>query len=351
MTLITYLFPDGTLSDKGREVWQQLDVSEKLYLYQLMRSVRLLDRRMVLWQRQGRIGTYAPLEGQEAAQVGSAFVIDKEDWIFPSYREHGVAFTVGIPISNIIQYWRGQIEGCLPPAGYHYVPPTVPIATQLPHAVGAAWALKKRGQEAIAIAYFGDGATSEGDFHEALNFASVFQIPVIFFCQNNGYAISVPFQRQSATKTVAEKASAYNLDAYCVDGNDILAVYGTVKQAKERRNPVLIEAITYRIGAHTTADDASRYRTEQEVGVWMDRDPLYRYEQLCIREGLLDEETIGSEDVEWEKRLDETMRMVENRAPASPSQLFAHVYKELPNELMDQREEVDLGAHARTSNC
>lgn len=351
MDFINYLLPNGNLTTKGEEVWNQLELSQKLDLYFVMRFVRIFDRRMVMWQRQGRIGTYAPLEGQEAAQVGSAYALNKKDWVFPSYREQGVAFTFGIPIINIIQYWKGQIEGCLPPTGLHYVPPTVPIATQLPHAVGVAWALKKSGDDAISIAYFGDGASSEGDFHEALNFASIFQLPVIFFCQNNGYAISVPFNRQSATMTVAEKASAYNMESFRVDGNDILAVYDTVKQAKKQRKPILIEAVTYRTGAHTTADDASRYRSEQEVRTWLNRDPLFRYEELCMQEGLLNGEMVASHDQQLEQKLDEAMKRIENSDPPSPTDLFDHVFKELPSTLVEQRKELIVHAHARTSNC
>lgn len=336
--LINHLLPCGSLTDDGASFWRSLEKKTKLDLLHLLRSVRLFDRRMVLWQRQGKIGTYAPVEGQEAAQVGSAYALDKRDWIFPTYREQGVAYTLGIPITSIIQYWSGQIEGCKPPTGYRYVPPTVPIATQLPQAVGAAWSIKKRQEADISIAYFGDGATSEGDFHEALNFAGIYDLPVLFFCQNNHYAISVPFTQQSATNTVVEKANAYKLDAYQVDGNDILAVYDVVKTAKRKRKPALIEAVTYRTGAHTTADDASRYRSEAEVRLWLNRDPLYRYEQLCLREGLIDEDKQG--DREIVDQMDQAIREVEKYQPNLPSGLFDHVYYQLPSGLKKQQKEV-----------
>lgn len=336
--LINHLLPSGGLTDDGALFWRSLEEKTKLDLLHLLRSVRLFDRRMVLWQRQGKIGTYAPVEGQEAAQVGSAYALNKTDWIFPSYREQGVAYTLGIPIVSIIQYWSGKIEGCKPPDGYRYVPPTVPIATQLPQAAGAAWSLKKRGEGGIAIAYFGDGATSEGDFHEALNFAGIYDLPVLFFCQNNNYAISVPFSQQSATKTVAEKANAYKLDAYRVDGNDILAVYHVIKSAKSKRRPALIEAVTYRTGAHTTADDASRYRSEEEERLWLNRDPLYRYEQLCRREGLIDEDKL--EDREIVDQMDQAIKEVEKDQPNLPSGLFEHVYYQIPEGLKKQQSEV-----------
>lgn len=319
--LINHLLPDGTLTVSGKEVWHTLTDKEKQDLGRLLVEVRAFDRRMVSWQRQGKIGTYAPIEGQEAAQVGSSYALMDADWIFPSYREQAVALVRGVPLVSIISYWRGLIEGCKPPAGMRYVPPTVPIATQLPHAVGVAWSLKIRNENAIAIAYFGDGATSEGDFHEALNFAGIYQLPVLFFCQNNGYAISVPFAQQSATKTVVEKAKAYAIDAYRVDGNDVLAVYDVVRQAKKLRRPALIEAVTYRIGAHTTADDASRYRLDEEVRSWLKRDPLQRYAQLCANERI----EIVTADIS--EQLDRAMIEVE-RKPLSADQLFAHVYGE-----------------------
>jgi pyruvate dehydrogenase E1 component alpha subunit len=349
--LINHLLPCGKLTESGSVFWQSLSDSIKLHLLYQMRFVRLFDRRMVLWQRQGKIGTYAPVEGQEAAQVGSAYGLDKKDWIFPSYREQGVACTVGIPIQNLIQYWNGDITGCKPPEGLRYVPPTVPIATQLPHAVGAAWGLKKRREDAVSIVYFGDGATSEGDFHEALNFASVFDVPVIFFCQNNGYAISVPFEKQSATSTVVEKARGYDMEAYQVDGNDVLAVYDVVQHARRAKSPILIEAVTYRTGSHTTADDASRYRTEPEVREWLNRDPLYRYEQLCLQAGLTVNEQLAREDESAAKQLDQAMKEVEGAKPTISSGLFDHVYHQIPDWLRKQQEEVALDVDHGSIYC
>jgi pyruvate dehydrogenase E1 component alpha subunit len=342
--LVQYLSPEGELQDQGQELWQRLSVDDKKSFWRWMTFVRMFDRRSVILQRQGRIGTYAPLEGQEAAQVGSALALSKEDWVFPSYREHGVAMIVGMPLKKIFMYWMGRVEGCKAPDGVRLFPPSVPIATQIPHAVGAAWAAKMRKEKSVAVAYFGDGATSEGDFHEACNFAGVFRVPVILFCQNNGYAISVPFTRQSASKTVAEKALAYNFPGIRVDGNDVLAVYDVMKQAVERaRNgegPTLIEAVTYRKGNHTTADDATRYRPEKEVEEWVNhRDPLVRYTRLLKVEGLLS----NAEECEWEEeckaKIDQEFKAAENEPPAPPEHLFAHVYAELsPNELRQLEE-------------
>ncbi|SEM88702.1 pyruvate dehydrogenase (acetyl-transferring) E1 component subunit alpha [Lihuaxuella thermophila] len=343
-TYVQYLSPEGKLSVAGHAVWNQLSAEMKISFYRWMSFVRMFDRRSVILQRQGRIGTYAALEGQEAAQVGSALALSKEDWIFPSYREHGVAMIAGMPLSQIFLYWMGRVEGCKPPEGVRLLPPSVPIATQIPHAVGAAWASKLKKETSVAVAYFGDGATSEGDFHEACNFAGVFRVPAILFCQNNGYAISVPFSRQSASPTVAEKAKAYNFPGIRVDGNDVLAVYDVMKQAIERaragEGPTLIEAVTYRKGPHTTADDATRYRPASEVEEWVKhKDPLTRYTRLLKAEGLLSD----AEEREWEAeckaQIDSAIKEAESSVPAPPEHLFAHVYAKLtPNELRQQQQ-------------
>ena len=345
---LQYIQPNGELTAEGRVVWEEIDPQLRLDFYRWMVKVRLFDRRSIVLQRPGRIGTYAPLEGQEAAQVGSALALTTLDWIFPSYREHGVAMIAGMPLDRILLYWMGRVEGNLAPEGVRLLPPAVPIATQLPHATGAAWAAKLKQEPSVSVAYFGDGATSEGDFHEALNFAGVFNLPVIFFCQNNHYAISVPFSRQSATLTVAEKAAAYAMDGIRVDGNDVLAVYDVMAQAVQRaRNgggPTLIEAVTYRRGAHTTADDPSRYRDEQEAQEWIKyRDPLDRYRKLLHAEGMLSE----AEERLWEEtckqELEEAVRAAES-APAPPaSHLFAHVFEELTVSQRRQLEELNRG--------
>ncbi|MBA4494918.1 pyruvate dehydrogenase (acetyl-transferring) E1 component subunit alpha [Paenactinomyces guangxiensis] len=348
-TWVQYISPEGVLRTEGQTAWEQLSIEEKKSFFRWMSFIRQFDRRSVILQRQGRIGTYAPLEGQEAAQVGSALALGKEDWIFPSYREHGVAMIAGMPLSQIFLYWMGRVEGCKPPEGVRLLPPSVPIATQIPHAVGAAWAAKLKKETVIAVAYFGDGATSEGDFHEACNFSGVFGLPVILFCQNNGYAISVPFSRQSASETVAEKAQAYRFPGIRVDGNDVLAVYNVMKQAIRRartgQGPTLIEAVTYRKGSHTTADDATRYRPASEVEEWVKkRDPLERYTRLLKEEGLLSQ----AEEKEWadecKSRIDQAIKEAESSTPVPSAHLFAHVYATLsPNEQQQQQELLQRG--------
>lgn len=336
--------PESSLTGEGESIWNELSSERKVEFYKWMKLIRLFDRRSVLLQRQGRIGTYAPLEGQEAAQVGSALALEKKDWIFPSYREHGVGMIAGMPMSQIFLYWMGRVEGCKPPEGVRLLPPYVPIATQIPHAVGAAWASKLRKESSVAVAYFGDGATSEGDFHEACNFAGIFHLPVIFFCQNNGYAISVPFGKQSASKTIAERAKAYSFEGIQVDGNDVLAVYkvmaDAIRRARNDGGPTLIEAITYRTGSHTTADDASRYRPEAEVEEWSSLDPLKRYDGLLRDQGLWSDEAEHMWEEECKGSINEGIKKAESTPPAPGTHLFEHVFCELPSSL--EREKAEM---------
>ncbi|PTM59822.1 pyruvate dehydrogenase E1 component alpha subunit [Desmospora activa DSM 45169] len=346
---VQFLQPDGSLSDQGRPVWESLSSEMKRKFYEGMVLARTMDRRSVILQRQGQIGTYAPLEGQEAAQVGSALALAKEDWIFPSYRDHGAAMIAGMPLDRILFYWMGRVEGNIAPKGVRILPPCVPIATQLPQAVGTAWAAKWRGESSVAVAYFGDGATSEGDFHEALNFAGVFRLPCIFFCQNNHYAISVPFSRQSATATVAEKARAYNLPGVRVDGNDVVAVYDVMRKALNRarrgEGATLIEAVTYRKGSHTTADDAKRYRNRDEVKEWERRDPLQRLEKRFLIDGTLTRGQVETCHRRCREEVDKAWKKASQAKKAPPTHLFAHVYQSLPAELKRQRAQVEGEAH------
>ncbi|ARU61238.1 pyruvate dehydrogenase (acetyl-transferring) E1 component subunit alpha [Tumebacillus avium] len=313
-------------------------------MYKWMITVRHFDRRAVHLQRSGRIGTYAPLEGQEAAQVGCGFALEKRDWLFPTYREHGVSMVHGLPMATIFLYWNGRPEGCISPQGVNIFPIAVPIATQLPHAVGAAWAAKLRGEDTVTVGFLGDGATSEGDFHEAMNFAGVFQLPVIFFCQNNGYAISVPLSKQTATETIAEKAAAYGVEGIRVDGNDIIAVYEAVKLAADKARsgggPTLIEAVTYRYGSHTTADDHTRYRDGAEVEAWREKDGIERLKHTLLDLGVWSEE----QDAAAWKQADETVQRAIDEMLAAPpvdhNRIFDFAYETLPRHLQEQREEM-----------
>ncbi|WP_047985787.1 pyruvate dehydrogenase (acetyl-transferring) E1 component subunit alpha [Ornithinibacillus californiensis] len=328
----------GNLVDKSSKSLITRELVQKAYYH--MYRIRTFDKKAKSLQRQGRIGTYPPFEGQEAAQVGSALALEENDWLFPTYRDHGAMLTFGADMTRTFLYWNGRLEGCQPPEGKHIFPAAVPIATQILHAVGASWAEKRKGTKNIAIAYFGDGATSEGDFHEGLNFASVFQTPTILFNQNNGYAISVPFERQMNSKTVAQKGIAYEIPSIRVDGNDFFAVYFAMQEATRRARtgggPTLIEAVTWRTGAHTTADDPTKYRPD---GIGKDIvDPLLRLERMMKNEGYWDEEFIQSTRERIEEEIDDAVKAMESYPKAKPEDMFDHVFAELPEQLVKQKE-------------
>lgn len=261
-------------------------------LYKWMIKARTFDRRAMKLQRQGRIGTYAPLQGQEAAQIGSAYALDLEDWVYPSYREIGVSITRGMPMSSFFLYAMGHPKG-LSQAKVNVFPVQIIIGAQCLHAVGGAWADQYLGKKHVNVAYIGDGGTSEGDFHEALNFAGVYRLPVIFFVQNNQWAISVPFEKQTASKSIAQKAIAYGIEGVQVDGNDAVAVYHVMKEAVSKAKdgrPVLIEAVTFRQGPHTTADDPKKYRAAEDETHWREKDPVSRLKRFLISAELWDEQ-------------------------------------------------------------
>ncbi|RSL33141.1 pyruvate dehydrogenase (acetyl-transferring) E1 component subunit alpha [Salibacterium salarium] len=310
---------------------QEISIDKIKRFYYLMLRARLLDKKSVNLQRQGRIGTYVQYEGQEAAQVGSAIALEEGDWMFPTYRDHAATLTFGHSMRNLLLNWRGRLEGGIPPEGVKIFPPAIPIASQLPHATGAAWAEKKRGTDRVSLVYFGDGATSEGDFHEGLNFASLFHVPAVFFNQNNGFAISVPMNKQMKAKTIAQKGLGYDMECARVDGNDILAVYFAVQEAVERarkgEGPTLLEAVTWRYGAHTTADDPSKYRDQSESETRRQTtDPLLRLERYMRNEGEWDAAWVASLEEEINEEIEMALLEMENYPDADISQLFDHVY-------------------------
>ena len=309
-------------------------------LYRSMLLGRRLDERMVRLQRQGRIGTFAPTKGQEAAQIGSAFTLRPKDWMVPSFRETSAMIWRGWPIEKLLLFFAGHLEGGQPAPDQHDLPITIPVATQLPHAVGLAYAAQYRGDDVVVMAYFGDGATSEGDFHEALNFAGVWHVPVVFVCQNNQWAISVPLKKQTHSRTIAQKALAYGLPGIQVDGNDVLAVYAAAREAVERARagdgPTLIECVTYRLGVHTTADDPTKYRSEAEVAMWEQKDPLTRFRAYLEKRNLLEEGLEQAVDEE----IAEAIRRFESAPPADPLTMFDHVYADMPPHLTAQRAEL-----------
>src|SRR5512145_2277111 len=309
-------------------------------LHRAMLLGRRLDERMVRLQRQGRIGTFAPIKGQEAAQMGSVFALRRTDWMVPSFRETAAMIHRGWPIETLLQFFAGYLEGGQPAPDQHDLPICIPVATQLPHAVGLAYAAQYRGDDAVVMAYFGDGATSEGDFHEAVNFAGVWHVPVVFVCQNNQWAISVPLKKQTHSRTIAQKALAYGIPGIQVDGNDVLAVYSATREAVARaragQGPTLIECVTYRLGVHTTADDPTKYRSDDEVRAWEKKDPLTRLVSYLERKGLL---TPGLEE-EIDAEIAAAIERFEATPPPDPLTIFDHVYAERPPHLERQRAEL-----------
>ena len=330
-------YPLFQIVDKNGEVtstdYQDLLTEEqaKTYYYHMLR-IRTFDQKGIALQRQGRIGTYVPFEGQEGSQVGSALALQEKDWLFPTYRDHGATLAFGADIARLLLYWNGRIEGCVPSLTKNIFPASIPIATHLPHAAGAAMAETYKGTKNAAIAYFGDGATSEGDFHEGLNMASVFKAPVVFFNQNNGFAISLPIKKQMNSETIAQKAAAYGIPGVRVDGMDVFAVNFVVKEALERaRNgegPTLIEAVTWRFGAHTTADDPSKYRDQKASDATREeKDPVLRLEKFMKKQDMWNEDWVESIKKDIQAELDKAILDMESYAKADSDVMFDYVFE------------------------
>ncbi|MBC7360410.1 pyruvate dehydrogenase E1 component alpha subunit [Desulfacinum infernum DSM 9756] len=340
---LSILKEDGTL-DKALE--PEIPEDLLLRLYRTMVLGRLLDERMLQLQRQGRIGTFAPIKGQEAAQLGAVAALDPGDWVVPCFRETAAQLWRGTPMENILLYFGGYEEGGRIPDDQKTLPVAIPVASQLLHAVGLGWAARYRKTGEVAMTFFGDGATSEGDFHEALNCAAVFQTPTVFVCQNNQWAISVPLSRQTRSKTLAQKAVAYEMPGIRVDGNDVLAVYAAAREAVERaragEGPTFLECVTYRLAMHTTADDPTKYRSEEEVALWAQKDPIPRFQKYLLEKGILTQEKV-EENAAW---AGEAIGKAVDRYEAmrgelgDPLEMFEHHFETLPPTLQEQREEL-----------
>lgn len=311
-----------------------------LEMYKTMVYSRVIDTKTLQFQRQGRMLTYAPNLGQEAAQLGSIAATEKTDWMASAFRELGAWLWRGAPLYNLFLYWYGNEEGMHMPDDVRILPVSVPIASQLQHAVGLGYAAQYKGESDIAIGYVGDGGTSQGDFHEALNFATTLKAPVVFIIQNNQYAISVSRSTQTRAETLAQKAVAYGLPGLLVDGNDLLAVYAAVKEAADRARrgdgPTLIEAYTYRMGAHTTADDPTVYRDDEEVEAWKLKDPIDRMRKYLIRLGQWSEEKDESLKKELEEKVKEAFKSVENSGVIPLEDVFKYQYAEMTPHLKEQ---------------
>jgi 2-oxoisovalerate dehydrogenase E1 component len=326
----------------GNLVGEDPGLDPELYqaMYRNMVLSRTLDRRMLALQRQGRIGTYAMLEGQEAVQIGSALALDPDDFVFPSYREHGVQVTRGLPMEVLLAYWKGLPNSAWDIEKYRTGIVTVPIASQLPHAVGYSYMSKLRGDDTVTVTYFGDGATSEIDFHSGMNFAGVWKTPTVFICANNLYAISVPYSKQTASETIAQKADAYGFEGLRVDGMDPVAVYLATKlavgRAREGKGPTLIEAMTYRYGPHATADDPTLYRSDQEVEEWKQRDPIERLRRFLENRGEWDERVGEKVAMEITDAVDAAVTSLEAEALPGRDDAVRHGFARIPEHVVEQ---------------
>jgi pyruvate dehydrogenase E1 component alpha subunit len=325
--------------------------SELISLYTAMVRVRLLDDRLVSLQRQGRIGFHIGSIGEEAAILGSAFAMRKNDWIFPCYREFGAALWRGMTLQRYIDNMFGNandtVKGRQMPDHYtarevHFGSISSPVGTQISQAVGFSWAAKLKGDDAAVIVYFGDGATSSNDFHTGLNFAGVFKTPTIFFCRNNGWAISVPTERQTASASFAEKGQAYGIPSIRCDGNDLLAVVSATREAVARAargdGSTLIEAITYRLSGHSTSDDPKAYRQENEVEEWRRRDPIARLRRMLSTRGLWTDADQTAAETAAQEEIKEAIAVAEKTPLPAQSSMFEDVYAEAPWHLREQAE-------------
>jgi 2-oxoisovalerate dehydrogenase E1 component alpha subunit len=339
--IVRLVAPDGTAVG---DVEVGLSEDERRELLRLMIRSRRLDRECWALQRQGELTVYPPFEGQEAAQVGSAFALGPDDFVFPSFRELAAAVVRGVDVVEYLQYHRGTWHGGpYDPIASRFAPICVPVATQIVHAVGWAMGAKLDGSSACSLAYFGDGSASEGDFHEGANLAAVFRAPAILFCQNNGWAISVPSNEQFAAP-IAARAAGYGMPGVRVDGNDVLAVYAVTRDAVGRaragEGPTLIEAVTYRIGSHSTADDAARYRDEEEVIAWRERDPIDRYRTHLLDTGTIDDAFVRACDEEAEAWVADVRAELTALGEPPANEMFDHAFADPPPTMLHQRREL-----------
>jgi pyruvate dehydrogenase E1 component alpha subunit len=316
---------------------QGVTESDLLELYRRMVLLRTYDERSVVYHRQGRIGTYAIFWNHEAIQAGATFALTDDDWIFPSYRESAIGLVRGMPVQTILQWWRGHPSGWWNPADWNVASIAVPIATHVPHAAGLAWGKKLRGEDAVAMAFFGDGATSEGAFHEGVNLAAVMNAPAVFVCNNNRWAISTPLEAQTRAETLADKAVGYGIPGVRVDGLDVLAVYAAALDAVERARsgggPTLIECVHYRAAPHATADDPRAYIDLERVEEERANECVGRFERVLKEAGILTDEHAEAVHREAEELMRAGIAAAEAEPPADPDLLFRHAYVDPPGNM------------------
>jgi pyruvate dehydrogenase E1 component alpha subunit len=333
------VMPDLRRVLDGDAIPDGLTEGDLLELYRRMVLLRTYDERSVVYHRQGRIGTYAIYWNHEAIQAGATFALRDEDWIFPSYRESAIGLVRGMPVETIPHWWRGHPSGWWNPADWNVASICVPIGTHVPHATGLAWGKKLKGEDAVAMAFFGDGATSEGAFHEGVNFAAVMDAPVVFVCNNNGWAISTPVSAQTRAETLADKAVGYGMPGVRVDGLDVLAVWEAAREAVDRARsgggPTFIEAVHYRAAPHATADDPRAYIDAARVEEERARECVGRYDAFLRRAGVLTDELAEATRTEAEAALRAGIAAAEAEPPAGESLLFDHAYVDPPGNMRD----------------
>jgi pyruvate dehydrogenase E1 component alpha subunit len=337
--MLTLISPDGTLT--GR---LPFTLEEMRRLYSDMIEARTYDHKCMALQRQGRLATYAPFEGQEAAQIGAAAALRSDDWVAATYRDAALMWRAGYPWSLLVAGRTGDERGGQPPEGVNILPPSITVGGHMIHAVGLAWAEALHGSNRVALTSFGDGATSEGDFHEAMNFAAVFNTPTVFLCQNNGFAISYPRAEQTRSESIAIKADGYGMPGVLVDGNDVAAVLdavgSAVARARNGEGPTLIEAVTYRLGPHTTADDPGRYRDEDEAEGWRERDPLERIRLLLERAGGWTPEWQAELHARATEVIEKAVEIAEALPQPTAEEMLLRMYQQPTRPIEDQLGEI-----------
>jgi len=343
--MLEILQTDGSLT---ADATAPLDNEETKLLFAALVAARTYDRKGTALQKQGRLATYASFEGQEAAQIGAAAALNPDDWLVATYRDAAAMWFHGYPWMNLFLGRTGDERGGSPPEGVKVLPPSITVGAHMIHAVGLAWGERFQSHDRIAMTMFGDGATSEGDFHEAMNFAGVYQLPVVFVCQNNQYAISLPRAEQTASATIAQKADAYGFGGEQVDGNDLYAVYAATDAAVDRARsgggPTLIEAVTYRMAPHTTADDPGRYRDSAETEAWKDRDPLERVRRYLEAQDAWDSEWQSELESSAANDIEAAINAAEDLEPLTAAEIFSGMFAEQTPQLIRQ-----LEAHTRYS--
>ncbi len=328
----------------NEDAMPELSDDELKELMTRMVYTRILDQRSIALNRQGRLGFYAPTAGQEASQLGTQYALEQEDFILPAYRDVPQLIWHGLPLYQAFLFSRGHYHGNQMPEGVNALSPQIIIGAQYTQAAGVAMGMKKRGKKSVAITYTGDGGTSQGDFYEGMNFAGAYKAPAIFVVQNNRFAISVPVEKQTAAKTLAQKAVSAGIEGIQVDGMDILAVYAATKDARDRavngEGPTLIETLTYRYGAHTMAgDDPTRYRTDELTSEWEKKDPIVRFRKFLENKGLWSEEQENEVTEKAKEEIKAAIKKADQQPKQKVTDLISNMYETLPAHLEEQMEE------------